>query len=178
MTVLLMIAFDAVIIVTWSLLSPAIPSGKTFKVPFIGEIYYLTSSSSLFFYLRLVYPFLHQLYITSPLCLCSPPLHLLHRYHHLHLYLHLYLNISFFRLIAGDIMIADYSCNSSLAVTFSLILIAYKAGTTGVGAVIAFRVRSLGTYHTVLTAPYCTVLYCTPIQADISIASIKCPDLT
>jgi hypothetical protein len=39
MTVLLMIAFDAVIIVTWSLLSPAIPSAKTFKVPFIGEIF-------------------------------------------------------------------------------------------------------------------------------------------
>ena len=84
-------------------------------------------------------------------------------------------------------MIADYSCNSSLAVTFSLILIAYKAGTTGVGAVIAFRVRSLGTYHTVLTAPYrtvpyrtvlyCTVLHSTPIQADISITSIKRPQL-
>jgi hypothetical protein len=82
MTVLLMIAFDAVIIVTWSLLSPAIPSAKIFKVPFIGEILYLTSSSSPSCHLRLfsVLQF-HRISVLF----CRLFHNIFHRHQHLHL---------------------------------------------------------------------------------------------
>ena len=44
----------------------------------------------------------------------------------------------------GDIVIDQYQCNSRLTESFTLILVGYKAALTGVGAIIAFRVRSLG----------------------------------
>ena len=37
LTVFLMISVDAAIIITWSMLSPGVPSGKAFKIPYIGE---------------------------------------------------------------------------------------------------------------------------------------------
>ena len=44
----------------------------------------------------------------------------------------------------GDVTVSGYQCNSVLANSFTLILVGYKAALTAVGAVIAFRVRSLG----------------------------------
>lgn len=48
-------------------------------------------------------------------------------------------------MASGDVTVSGYQCNSALAETFTLILVAYKALLTGIGALIAFRVRSLGT---------------------------------
>jgi hypothetical protein len=48
-------------------------------------------------------------------------------------------------LSVGDITVGEYQCDSEYATTFTLILVAYKALLTGIGALIAFKVRSLGT---------------------------------
>ena len=41
LTVLFTIVLDAVIIIPWNILSPSVPSGKTFKIPFFGTYYVL-----------------------------------------------------------------------------------------------------------------------------------------
>lgn len=39
LTVIFIIVLDATIIIPWNILSPSVPSGKSFKVPYIGTIY-------------------------------------------------------------------------------------------------------------------------------------------
>ena len=130
LTVLLVMLMDAVIIIPWNILSPSAPSAKSFKVPDIGENNTLLTNFRRIFYTS--YPQLLLSSIFQFLCISW----LIH--------FHFVTSYPFFHCSAGDIVIDQYQCNSRLTESFTLILVGYKAALTGVGAIIAFRVRSLG----------------------------------
>ena len=132
LTVLLVMLMDAVIIIPWNILSPSAPSAKSFKVPDIGENNTLLTNFRRIFYTS--YPQLLLSSIFQFLCISWL----------IHFHFVTVTSYPFFHCSAGDIVIDQYQCNSRLTESFTLILVGYKAALTGVGAIIAFRVRSLG----------------------------------
>ena len=130
LTVLLVILIDGVIIIPWNLLSPSAPSGKSFKVPNIG----MKCNSNRYY---CVLQCCHHTSLSWTIPINSPLFDTVT--HSSHSSLSIPLNDP----LLGDVIIDGYQCNSVLTESFTLILVAYKVALTGVGAVIAFRVRSL-----------------------------------